>query len=103
MNIQCINFALQVLGDKWSPLLLKELAERQTARFSDLEKGLEGISARTLTQRLQMLEETGILLKEQYCDRPPRFTYRLTSKGADLVKVLVEMGEWSEKYKPADC
>lgn len=97
----CIKAALTILGDKWSPLVLKELAERGPTRFGELEAAL-GLSPRTLTQRLDHLETEGIIVATQYCAKPPRNHYELTRKGADLVGVIVAMGKWGEKYaKPA--
>ena len=96
----CIKAALAILGDKWSPLLLKELAENGATRFSSLEKSLVGISPRTLSQRLDMLESESIIERLQYSTTPPRFEYSLTQKGADLVGVLVSMGKWGAKYSP---
>lgn len=94
----CIKAALVILGDKWSPLLLKELAENGNLRFSMLEELLEGISPRTLAQRLDALELEGIITRQQYQLHPPRYEYGLTQKGLGLVDVLVAMGHWGEKY-----
>ena len=93
----CIKAAIAILGDKWSPLILKELAERGPLRFGEIESTL-GLSPRTLTQRLEHLETEGIISARQYCDKPPRNEYELTKKGMDLVAVVVAMGKWGEKY-----
>ncbi len=96
----CIRAALAILGDKWSPLLLKELTERNRATFSVLQDSLAGISPRTLSQRLDALEAQGVITKASYCERPVRYEYSLTSKGEDLVEVLVAMAKWGAKYAP---
>lgn len=98
----CIAKALSILGDKWTPLLVRELtACPQT--FSELEKLLAGISPRTLSQRLNMLKTEGIIHKKAYSEHPPRYTYSLTPKGSDLQTILKDMASWSAKYKNDKC
>ncbi len=94
----CIKAALEIIGDKWSPLILKELAENGTLRFSDLNAKVTGISPRTLAQRLEHLQAEGIMTKKEYCPHPPRCKYSLSAKGRDLVSVLQAMAVWGEKY-----
>lgn len=93
----CIQRALVILGDKWTPLVIRDLSSKP-ATFSDLESSLEGISPRTLSQRLSLLETEEIIKRKCYCQRPPRFEYVLTDKGRDLEKVLLDMAKWGEKY-----
>lgn len=93
----CINKTLQVIGDKWTPLILRGLVEG-ASRFSTLQKSLGCISPRTLSQRLDHLEAEGILTKQSYAEMPPRIEYTLTEKGRDLVPILRQMAEWGEKY-----
>ncbi len=94
----CIAKALDILGDKWTPLLIRELT-LCPQNFSDLEKLLVGISPRTLSQRLTMLVEQDIVDKRMYCEHPPRYSYQLTAKGRDLQTILQDMARWSAKYK----
>ena len=98
VDSRCINQALAVLGDKWTPLLVRELT-RCPQTFSDLESALSGISPRTLSQRLNMLVAEGIVHKDMYCMHPPRYNYALTQKGQDLQSILRDMANWSEKYQ----
>lgn len=93
----CIAKALSILGDKWTPLLIRELTLCPQT-FSDLEKLLVGISPRTLSQRLNMLVEEGIVDKNMYCEHPPRYSYQLSPKGRDLQSILQDMARWSTKY-----
>jgi DNA-binding HxlR family transcriptional regulator len=93
----CIQSALSILGDKWTPLLLGQLVS-SSKTFGDLEKVLVGISPRTLSQRLSMLEDKKILSKILYNAHPPRYRYELTVKGRELQAVLIKMAEWGEKY-----
>lgn len=100
----CIQTTLKIIGDKWTALLLRCLSDGK-ATFSELETSLESISPRTLSQRLDMLERESIVTKEQYCERPPRYKYVLTDKGAELQEVLCKMAEWGGRYyadKPGD-
>jgi DNA-binding HxlR family transcriptional regulator len=93
----CIKTALGIVGDKWSPLIVNELNESPIT-FSILEKNLEHISPRTLSQRLEKLQVEGIIFKQEYCEHPPRYNYGLTKKGKELKSVLVAMADWGNKY-----
>ncbi len=93
----CIQAALEVIGDKWTGLLLRELTECPKT-FGKLEQQLVGISPRTLSQRLEKLEQEQITSKSLYCEHPPRYKYALTQKGSDLKNVLESMAVWGEKY-----
>ena len=95
----CIQSALRILGDKWSPLLIGQLVETDMT-FGELELLLGGISPRTLSSRLEELMEQGIIHKTQYCAHPPRYRYGLTKKGEDLRSILADMARWGEKYQP---
>ena len=94
----CIAAALEVLGDKWSPLLLKQLAENGSLKFSELELAFPGLSPRTLSQRLYSLCDADIVDKMPCSLHPIRFEYGLSPKGRDLVQVLRAMADWGEKY-----
>ena len=96
-NEGCISRALSVLGNKWSALILRDMSEGPK-RFSELEKSLVGISPRTLSQRLDDLEEYGIITKKSFAEVPPRVEYYLTSKGRDLVPSLQALANWGQKY-----
>lgn len=93
----CIQSALNIIGDKWSPLLLGQLVSGAKT-FGELELSLTGISPRTLSSRLTKLESEAIIGKKQYNARPPRYKYDLTTKGQELQDVLVKMADWGEKY-----
>jgi DNA-binding HxlR family transcriptional regulator len=93
----CIQATLDIIGDKWTGLLLRELTECPKT-FSELEQQLSGISPRTLSQRLDKLESECITTKSLYCEHPPRYKYALTKKGSDLKTVLHSMADWGEKY-----
>lgn len=92
-----LEATLEIIGDKWTLLLVRSLG-REPLAFCKLECSLEGISPRTLSQRLDMLEAKKIISKKQYCQHPPRHKYQLTKKGEDLQKVLQSMSRWGAKY-----
>jgi DNA-binding HxlR family transcriptional regulator len=93
----CIECALAIVGDKWTPLILRDLTSRG-ASFGELEKSLVGISPRTLSQRLNKLESEQIISKHLYNEHPPRYRYELTRKGKELQAVLVQMADWGARY-----
>lgn len=99
-KVGCIASAMQIIGNKWTALILRDLAGGPK-RFCELEKSVGAISPRTLTQRLEDLADQGILTKEAYAEVPPRTEYRLTAKGEDLVPVLRAMSAWGNKYNEA--
>jgi DNA-binding HxlR family transcriptional regulator len=91
-----INAGLQILGDKWTAQIIRELSGG-SCRFSQLEQAL-GIGPRTLSQRLDSMEEQQVVSKEQFAEAPPRVEYSLTQKGQDLLPVLQSMAAWGAKY-----
>ncbi|MCA9323547.1 helix-turn-helix transcriptional regulator [Candidatus Saccharibacteria bacterium] len=94
----CIQAALRILGDKWTPLLVGQLVT-EPRTFGDLETVLAGISPRTLSARLEALQDEGIIEKRQYNAHPPRYKYHLTEKGHGLTDILASMAAWGERYR----
>ena len=101
-KVGCIASAMLIIGNKWTALILRDLAEGPK-RFSELEKSVGTINPRTLSQRLDDLEQHGIITKQSFAEVPPRIEYALTKKGEDLVPVLRQMAAWGEKYYDANC
>ncbi len=91
---------LDVVGDRWSLLIVRDLLFRGTLRFADLAASAEGVPTNTLTDRLRRLEESGIVAREPYNDRPVRYEYRLTRRGRDLAPVLDSMANWGVAHLP---
>jgi DNA-binding HxlR family transcriptional regulator len=87
---------LELIGDRWTLLILRD-AFRGVRRFDAFQKDL-GIARNLLADRLAKLVEHGIVTKEQYCDRPPRYEYRLTQRGVDLSPALVALMRWGDKH-----
>ena len=85
-----------VLGDRWSLLLLSDFF-LGVRRFDDFQKRL-GLSRTTLTQRLKLLEDHDVIMREVYQQQPVRYEYRLTAKGKDLFPVISALVTWGDKY-----
>jgi len=100
----CIASAMEIIGNKWTALILRDLSGGPK-RFSELEKSVGNINPRTLSQRLDDLEQHAIVTKKSYAEVPPRTEYALTRKGEDLVPVLRAMSAWGNKYydSGAEC
>jgi DNA-binding HxlR family transcriptional regulator len=86
---------LDVAGEPWSPLILRDVLVGFT-RFEQIQEEL-GISRKVLTERLNHLVERGVLERRPY-DRRPRYEYVLTEKGTELVDVLMVMVAWGDKW-----
>ena len=93
----CLTSCLTVLGNKWTALILRDLSVGPK-RFTELERSLSGISPRTLSQRLDDLEDHEIVTKKQFAETPPKIEYTLTKKGRDFIPVLRQMADWGNKY-----
>ena len=93
-----ISSALDIVGDKWSLLIIRDIMLKEKNTYNEFLNAEEKIATNVLADRLAMLEETGILLKEEHPESKAKYFYRLTKQGIDLLPVLVEMILWSEKY-----
>ena len=90
--------ALDVIGEKWSLLVLRDLFRKGPLRFQQLEEGLDGVAPNTLSARLKTLESAGIIASRPYETHPPRNEYFLTDKGKALGPVLRALHNWGEHY-----
>jgi len=89
---------LDIIGDRWSLLILRDLVVDGPRKFSDFEQSLRGISPNTLSSRLKTLEEHGIVERRFYEQHPPRAEYLLTARGKGLRPVLRTLREWGEQH-----
>jgi DNA-binding HxlR family transcriptional regulator len=96
-RVGCIANAMEIIGNKWTALILRDLAVGPT-HFCELEKSVGNINPRTLSQRLDDLEEHGIITKQPANEGSSRPEYCLTQKGQDLLPVLHQMAAWGTKY-----
>jgi DNA-binding HxlR family transcriptional regulator len=96
-TVGCVDAATEVLGDKWTPILLCFFINQQSVRFCQLQDQANGINPRTLSARLDSLEYRGIIVKTT-TENSSRCQYSLTPKGKDLLPVLRSMQMWSDKH-----
>jgi DNA-binding HxlR family transcriptional regulator len=87
----------EIIGAKWTAVLVHDLSEGPR-RFSELERACPGISPRTLSERLRVLEEEGILFRRSYAESPPRVEYELTAKGEALLPIISEMSRFGHEW-----
>ena len=90
--------SLDVVGDRWTILILRDLVRFGPRKFQDLERSLSRISPNTLSLRLKRLEEAGIVERRFYEQHPPRAEYVLTEVGNQLRPVLKALFEWGERH-----
>jgi DNA-binding HxlR family transcriptional regulator len=96
-NMQCpIARSLERVGEWWSILILRD-ALHGLRRFDEFQKSLD-IAPNMLTRRLNALVKSGLLKRQRYSERPPRYEYVLTERGRDFRQVLVALLAWGNKY-----
>lgn len=95
---QCpITRTMELIGGKWSLPIIYVLM-KETKRFKELERSIEGINTRMLVKELKHLEGSGIIIRKVYAEVPPRVEYSLASKGKELKNILEEMKSWGKKF-----
>jgi DNA-binding HxlR family transcriptional regulator len=100
-SIECpIERAMELIGDKYSVLIVLNLAQFGTQRFIELEQSINGISPRTLSARLKHLEKYGIINRKQFSTIPPKVEYSLTDRGEEFKVVIENMSCWVNKWYP---
>lgn len=90
--------SLEIVGDKWSLLVLRELS-LGVHRFNDIQRHT-GAPRDRIADRLRSLEHFGIIERRRYSEHPPRYEYRLTEAGRDLRPVLNSLRRWGQTYLP---
>ena len=89
---------LDIIGERWSVLILRDLFLQGARKFQDFENSLSGISPNTLSARLKRLEEAGVIERRFYAEHPPRAEYVLTAKGRELGPVMKALRAWGERH-----
>jgi len=98
-DMRCpIARTLDIVGERWTILILRDLVVSGPRKFQDFERSLGGISPNTLSARLKRLEDAGIVERHFYEQHPPRAEYVLTDKGNDLRPVLRALLEWGRRH-----
>ena len=97
-----ISCSLDILGDKWSLLIIRDIMLRGKMSYSEFLESEEKIATNILVKRLGVLESENILLKEVSSKNKSKNIYSLTQKGADLLPIVIEIMDWGAKYN-ANC
>lgn len=101
LRSQCpISLALDVIGDKWSLLIVRDLMFAGKRHYRELLQSDEGISTNILAERLKRLVEAGVLSKTDDPSHKQKAIYRLTPMGIDLLPVVAQLGIWGRRYLP---
>ncbi len=95
-----VHFALEVFGDAWTLLIVRDLMFKARTSYTDFLRAEEGIATNVLADRLVRLEEDGVLEKAAGSGGGSARAYRLTPKGIDLLPIMLEIIGWSAKYDP---
>ncbi|PKF73480.1 winged helix-turn-helix transcriptional regulator [Chryseobacterium sp. PMSZPI] len=93
-----ISCSLEIWGDKWSLLIIRDLMLKKECTYGELQKADEKIASNILATRLQHLLENGIIDKKNHPDNKLKIIYYLTPKGIDLVPIIVEINLWGDRY-----
>jgi DNA-binding HxlR family transcriptional regulator len=97
-DVQCaVAATAEIIAAKWTPLIVHDLSEGPR-RFMELERACPGISPRTLSERLDLLEHNGVLIRRSYPESPPRVEYELTEKGRALLPIIREMRKFGHSW-----
>jgi DNA-binding HxlR family transcriptional regulator len=94
-----IEYAVSILEGKWTLLILRELFTG-TKRFGELRSSLPGVSPKTLTERLRLLEAHQVVKRTIYPEIPPRVEYTLTESGQTLWPVIAALRSWGMEWAP---
>ncbi len=89
---------VQLIGNKWKLLIMRNLRVRPW-RFNELQKSLEGISQKVLTDSLRSMESDGIVTRTAYPEVPPRVEYALSELGMSMLPIINAMEAWGIEYK----
>lgn len=87
-----------MIGSKWKLLVMRNLMQRPW-RFNELQKSIEGISQKALTETLRSMEADGIVLRTAYPEVPPRVEYSLTELGRSMQPIIKSMELWGLAYQ----
>ena len=88
-----------VLGRRWSLLILKSFCTKEVIRFNELKRSLSGISSTVLADRLLDFEREGLISKKIYPEIPPKVEYRMTPQTRELESIINELGKWANRWK----
>jgi len=93
-----VSSSLDIFGDRWSLLIVRDLMLHKTRTYGDFTKSKEKIATNILANRLQVLEDHGIIIKLPYPDNKVKGLYQLSKKGVDLIPAVIEIALWGGKH-----
>lgn len=97
-----INLSLELLGDRWTLLVLRDLVFVGARHFRELLAAPEGISSNVLADRLESLVEHGLLTRSDDPRHKQKIVYSLTERAIELVPVLIQLGDWGIRHLPVE-
>jgi DNA-binding HxlR family transcriptional regulator len=97
-----MDWVLRILMGPWTTYILWVLLRSGPSRFGEIKRQVPGISAKVLTERLRMLESTGIVDRRYEATIPPRVTYSLTKRGEELRLMLNQLNDLARRWRAAD-
>jgi DNA-binding HxlR family transcriptional regulator len=89
---------LDVIGERWTILILRDLLLQGPRRYQEFQDSLAGVAPNTLSARLKDMEASGLIARKLYSEHPPRLEYHLTDKGKSLGPVLKALRSWGQKH-----
>jgi DNA-binding HxlR family transcriptional regulator len=92
-----VALTLDLIGERWTILLLRDLLLEGPRRFQDFQASLPGVAPNILSARLKAMEDNGLIGRQLYSERPPRVEYLLTDKGKSLGPIVKAMRDWGTK------
>jgi DNA-binding HxlR family transcriptional regulator len=98
-----VSISLEILGDRWSLLIIRDMMVRAFRAFKQFHESGEGIATNILSDRLRKLEAAGIIVAEPDAADRRRFAYRLTEKGIDLAPILLDLLIWGARHEQTDA
>ncbi len=93
-----VEVAARIIGQKWTLQIVKTLLSYEAQRFCELQEALGGVNPSTLSSRLKMLEDEGMIRRVQVSAIPPHVEYSLTEMGCELQSVILEISRWSRDW-----
>lgn len=99
MDKKCpVARTLDIIGERWTILILRDLFLYGPRRFQDFQDSLSGIAPNTISARIKKLEAAGIIVRRLYSEHPPRAEYLLTERGHALRPALLALRDWGEAH-----
>jgi DNA-binding HxlR family transcriptional regulator len=89
---------LDLIGERWTALILRDLFLKGPRRFQDFQESLTSVAPNTLSARLKEMEANGLIARQLYSEHPPRLEYHLTERGKSLGPVMKALREWGHKH-----